>query len=388
MTHESSKTKYEGNTHDPSCSLQPGSPVSSDSDSASFKSFESHVELQHVGADSFALARHPNSFREPMHNAGSTAFNSTTLGIGPNQQHLLLPRVNDSEHLSPKPTLSEYSFHSFDFTPDDIHLSTNTNLLDCLPTIAFPSEPIFEATVDKNLFESRHPVVLDGYVQAQSSSIVTTPLGPNSTQKLNVPNLGDHSPAHSILNCTPESQLHRNILTSPGYPPAFASGPGSDHYRTPPMSLQSNSCNSFETALTTIRPTAVSSKPANKNNINIHETQLQADTHGRDALIMKLPNLALVNNATLDTPRYQQTFFANGGTPALDPQSPPATLILPHSGAGKPPPRIDPFHHGSLLTSAIHNATDKAVALFEATQWNRPVSTASGVSVILTVFLN
>lgn len=377
---------YDGNADDPSWLLLHGSPVSSDLDLGSFKSLKSSADFLHNplilefngGTDSFTVSRFPKSSRKRKYGSDSITHGATLgLNSSPNQYSLFVPQVEVRQHPPPKPTLSESSFYSFNSAPDNSKSRANlfmdhTNLLDRPPTTTMPFDSIFEPTVDKSLLEPQHPPTLDGYVQMDSTSNLTTLPGSNSTQKLEIPNPGDHLLDHSPSTRTPTSQAHRNVPNSPRHSLGSASQSGSDCFMTAPTSLESNSSDSFETAPTSI--------PANKSSVNILEPQLHP-TNGnidkRKPPALKLPNWTLVNNLPPNLFRHRWTIFANHKASAFNrPESQRSveSLFLPHPRAKKPPPRKDPVHDGSFLTPAIHTAVNEAFTLFEAAQQSRALS--------------
>ncbi len=363
-----------GYTDDPSCSPQFGSHMSFGSDSLSFKSFKSDADFDppilglNVGTDLFPLPQRPKSFREPKSGSGSIA----TPGSDPNQHPPFFSRLNDSENSPPKSSLTEFSFHSFDFTPDEtknrMHsLTDSTNLPVGFPATSTSFDSIFKPAVDKNLSESCHLPILDGYIQVQSPSLLAMPPGTDSAQKSRVPNLNNHSPINSPSNRTPTSHVHRNTPIPPRHPLEFASDvSGSDCFVTAPTSPVSDSCNLSEIA---------------------HPTPSR-DTDAHRLHTPNLPNLTLVNTPP-NLPQLNQTIAGNDKASGFVPRSPQrsASFLSPHPRANKPPPRMDPVHDGTLLTSAMDIAINEAVALFEATRWDRTViSPSSAVSILRLTF--
>ncbi|KJA23427.1 hypothetical protein HYPSUDRAFT_54375 [Hypholoma sublateritium FD-334 SS-4] len=369
----------DGNDDDLSRLLHPGSPVSSDSESGSFKSLKSSVGFFHHTlvlefnggtSSTFTLSRRSSkTFHKDSHPI--TLGATLSINSSPNQQSLF---VDDSQHLPPQLTLSESSLHSLDSAPETLKsranlFTDNTNSPDSPSTATLPFGSVFKPTVDKSLLEPQHPLTLDGYVQAHSPSNPMTLPGSNSTQKFKNPHPGYHLPAYSPLIRTPTTQAHRNVPTS-----GFASESGSDCFITALTSFQTNSGDSFETA-----PTSFRSKPANKSSINIVEPQLHpASNSNRDKsrpAALKLPDSALMDNIP-NVLRHKWTIFANDRAFAFNRSTlqRSASFFLPHPRAEKPPPRRDPVHDGSLLTPAIHTAVNEALALFDATQRDRALS--------------
>ncbi|KJA21114.1 hypothetical protein HYPSUDRAFT_203296 [Hypholoma sublateritium FD-334 SS-4] len=385
-----SESYYDGNA-DLSWLLQPGSPVSSDSESGSFKSLKSSAGFFHhtlvlefnEGTNTFTLPRRSSkTFHKDSHPI--TLGATLSINSSPNQQSLF---VDDGLHLPPQPALSESSFHSADSAPENLKSRANlfmdsTYSPDSPPTATLPFDSVFEPTVDKSLLEPQHPLTLDGYVQAHSPSNLMTLPGSNSTQKFKNPLPDDHLPAYSPSIRPPTTQAHRNVPTS-----GSASESGSDCFMTASASFESNSGFSFETAPMSIRSGSVYSNPANKSSVNMLEPQLHPtpnrNVDKRRPAALKLPNPALMDNIPPNLLRHKWTIFANDKAFAFNRSTlqRSASFFLPHPRAEEPPPRKDPVHDGSLLTPAIHTAVNEALALFDATQRDRALS-LRGVSIL------
>lgn len=399
LTTNQPNLSFERNQSEPYWLSRSRCPISSTSDSGSFKSIKSSTYLYPpssiLNGDKHSLIcpSPPKSSRNNDIDTKAPQLLSRNKG-GSDPHGLVLFRLKSHGNKAswvidvngtvfslpnlPKPSSSsrssKSSSHSFKSASDKMKCSanlrrSNTGLSESPPSPT-SSEGFFVLASDKSLLVPQpHSPSLDGCVGSYFHQNLTTSPVSASPQK---PRLSSYVPMNATSTQRPSGTIRRkNLILQRPSPSLALSVSGAESFETALTSPESIS-GSFETAPTSAGKlssgsftlTVESSKNMPEPRATLNDN---VDAH-RSAT--RSLNSTPENNIPLSLPQPQLS--SNDEMHSSNSQSPHRSnsLFSPLFGREKLSAPKGPVHDGSLLTPAIHIAVNEAAELYNSTRWD------------------